>query len=86
MAEDRLSAERKSLCALDGCGSYAIAFADLFHGELAPANAASPARGRRLRDSVHWVLIGAPGWHKFTTALRTLSLNHKLSDSKQTFH
>jgi hypothetical protein len=33
----------------DGCGSYAIAFADLFYRELAPANTASPARGCRLR-------------------------------------
>ena len=34
----------KSLSVLDGGGSYAIAFADLLHGELASANAASPAR------------------------------------------
>jgi hypothetical protein len=71
---------------LDGCRSYAIAFADLFHSELAPANTASPARGRRLHDSGHWVVIGAPGWYEFATALRTLSLDHKPSGSKQTSH
>ena len=77
MAEDRLSAGRKSLGVLDDSGSYAIAFADLLYGELAPANAASPARRRHMRDSGHWTLIGAPGSHQFATALRTLSLNHK---------
>jgi hypothetical protein len=71
---------------LDGCGSYSIAFADLFHSELASANAASPARGRRWRDSGPWALIGASGWYQFAIALRTLSLNHKPSGSKQTSH
>jgi hypothetical protein len=63
----------------DGCGSYAIAFANLFHRELAPANTASPARGRRLRDSRYRALISASGGYEFATALRTLSLDHKYS-------
>ena len=58
--EKRLPAEPKTLCVLDNSGSYAIPFADLLHGELASANAASPARGRRLHDSGHRVLIFAP--------------------------
>jgi hypothetical protein len=62
---------------LDDGGSYAIAFADLLHGELTTANAASPAGRRRMSDSGHWALIGASGSHQFITALRTLSLNHK---------
>jgi len=60
----------------DGCGSYAIAFADLFYRELAPANTASPARGRRLRYSGYRAMINASGGYEFATALRTLSLNH----------
>ena len=75
MVEQRIGC----LCVLDGCGSCAIAFADLVHSELAPANPASPARRRRLRDSRHRVVIGAPGWYEFATALRTPSLDHKPS-------
>ena len=30
-----------------------------------------------MRDSGHWLLIGAPSSHQFTVALRTMSLNHK---------
>src|SRR5579864_413580 len=82
---DRISLyEWESLHALKGCGSYPIAFADLLHGELAPANTASPAREHRLRDSGRWVMIRAPDWYEFATALRTLSLDHKTSASKQT--
>jgi hypothetical protein len=66
----------ESLGVPDGCGSYAIAFPDLFHRELAPANTASPARGRRLRASWYRALISASGRNEFATALRTLSLNH----------
>ena len=62
---------------LDGGGSYAIAFADLLHRELASTNAASPARGRYMRGSEHWLLIGASGPHQFATAPRTLSFDHK---------
>ena len=74
---------RQNLCVLDGCGSCAVAFTDLFCREPASANAATPARRRGLRDSGHRLLIGAPGSHQFATALRTLSLNHKLSYSER---
>jgi hypothetical protein len=77
------SAERSPEEMLDGCGSYTIAFADLFHSKLASANTASPAKGRRLRDSGPWVMIGAPGGYEFATALRT-SLDYKPSGSRQT--
>jgi hypothetical protein len=63
---------------LDGCGSHAIAFADLFHREAAPANTASPATGHRLRDSGYRALISASGGYEFATALRTLSLDQVL--------
>lgn len=62
-------------------GSYAVTFADLFHCELPPADAASPARGRRLRDPTHWLAIGTSGCYEFATAVRTLTLDHKSSSS-----
>lgn len=70
-----LTCER--LCVLEGLGSYAVTFADLFHCELPPADAASPARGRRLRDPTHWLAIGTSGCYEFATAVRTLTLDHK---------
>jgi len=75
---EHLAVGTKVLCVLDGCGSHSIAFANLFHSELASANAASPGGGRRVRDSGRRGLIVAPIGHELATALRTPSLDHKV--------
>ena len=67
------------LCVLDGGGFCPFAVADLLSGELAPANAATPATRRGGGDCRPELLIRAPSPHQFATALRTLSLNHKLA-------
>ena len=63
-----------------GGGFRAFAVADLLRSELAPANAATPARRCGVCDHWHSLLIGALGSHQFAIALWTLSLNHSLAE------
>jgi len=64
-------------------GSGTLAFTDLLRSEPASANAAAPTRRCACRNPGHRLLIGTPGPHEFATTLRTLSLNHRLTQSER---
>ena len=55
----------------------ALIFADLFSGESASANAATPVSGRVGRHPRPRLAIGTPGQNQLATALWTLPLSHR---------
>src|SRR5260370_13852571 len=60
----------------------ALVFADLFSGESASANAATPVGGRVGRHARPRFAIGTPGQHQLATALWTLPRSHRSCNSR----